>query len=130
MTLNSEGITAEEWGRAVSASIRLDDFFPGAQRLVDLARGGRDFDAQALSEWDACLTRARAGEAATLPGTETRRLMNSATNGTPLGNVSADQLPWIKREFLKRYADHLKAQATAGMPAALPASKRELNNAS
>lgn len=130
LTLESEGITAEQWGRAVALSIRHDDFFPSAQRLVDYARGGRDFEALALAEWDAALTRARAGEMATLPQTLTRRLMNSATNGTPLGDVPSDQLPWIKREFLRRYADALKEEANNKTPALLSSSKKELPNAS
>lgn len=125
LTLKAEGITADEWGRAVAASIRYDDFFPSVQRLIDYARGGQDFDALALAEWDACLERARAGEAATLPGTVTRKLMNASTNGVPLGNVDAERLPWIKREFLKRYADHLKAEATSKTPALLPSSSRK-----
>lgn len=130
VTVQAEGITAEQWGNAVAASIRYDQFFPSIQQLLDYARGGRDFDALALSEWDACLERLMANQTATLPGTETRRLMNLATNGRPLVEVADKELVWIKREFLKRYADHLKAQAAGTTPALLTSTKRELPHAS
>lgn len=114
LTLRGEGVTAQEWATAVAASLRFDDFLPGVQKLIDYARPS--FKAQALAEWDACLERVKRGEAATVPG-PTRTLMNSVTNGRPLGQVDEDRLPWMRREFLERYEAHLKGQAQGRTPA-------------
>lgn len=119
--VKGEKLTAAQWGAAVTAAVRFDDFMPSPQRLVNLARGGQDFAALALSEWDACLERARLGEAATMPGTLTRTLMNRVTNGVPLGQVDASRLDWLKKEFVRRYGDELAKEASANTPALLPA---------
>jgi len=110
---------------ACRAAFRFETYFPSPQKLIDLATG-KDFEALALAEWDACLTRARSGEMATLPNTSARTLMNSATNGVPLGSVAADRLDWIKREFVKRYAAQLATEAQQRTPAVLPTVRKEL----
>ncbi len=124
VTIRGEGLSGEEWGRAVAQAIRHNDFMPSIQKLIDYARPG--FKAQALSEWDACLNRARAGEVATLPGTPTRTLMQSVTNGRPLGEVPQERLEWVKREFLERYTALLGEQAAQRTPALIPAPRRVL----
>lgn len=125
LAIRSANLTTDEWGAAVAAAVRFDDFFPSAQRLIDYARPS--FKAQALNEWDACLDRAKRNEPATLPGTLTRTLMNRVTNGVALGNVDEDRLPWIKREFCERYAQALLDEAKAGTPAlTVGAPRKEL----
>lgn len=128
VTIRGEGITADEWAQAIALSIRFDQFMPSVQQLIDHARPG--FKAQALGEWDACLSRARAGEVATLPGTPTRTLMQSVTNGRPLGEVPQERLEWVKREFLERYAAHLTEQAKTRTLSLTAPTRRELPNAS
>ncbi|EYB69085.1 hypothetical protein DEIPH_ctg011orf0053 [Deinococcus phoenicis] len=123
LTIRGAGLTADEWAQAIAASVRFDDFFPSVQKLIDYARPS--FKAQALSEWDAAVDRATRGEAATLPGTYTRTLMNRVTNGKPLGEVDADRLPWLKREFLERYAEHLTQQAQAATPVLTAGPRRQ-----
>lgn len=127
LTLRGEGLTAQEWATAVAASIRFDDFMPSVQKLIDYARPS--FKVQALAEWDACIDRVQAGLPATLPGTATRALMNRVTNGTPLGEVDKDRLPWLKREFVERYVEHLAEQARTRTPALSPAAPKELPHA-
>lgn len=128
LTVRGAGLTTQEWGQAVAAAIRFDDFFPSAQTLIDYARPS--FKAQALSEWDACMERMRRNEAATLPNTHTRTLINKITFGVPLGEITdKDRLPWVKKEFIERYTEHLIEQAKSATPALLPAARRELNHA-
>ena len=112
--LESE-LTTAEFATACRAAFRMEAFFPSPQKLIDLGIG-QDFAGRALVEWDACMDRARSNEAATLPGTLTRTLMNKVTNGVPLGNVPTDRLEWHKKEFLKRYADALTLSARNALP--------------
>lgn len=128
LTVRGEGLTTTEWGQAVAAAIRFNDFFPSVQTLIDYARPS--FKTQALSEWDACVERMRRNEPATLPNTHTRVLMNKLTFGVALGDiVDKDRLPWIKKEFVERYTDHLTEQAKSATPALLPSNRRELTHA-
>lgn len=123
--VRSQNVTAAEWAEAVQQAVIFEKFFPEPAHLVNLGRGGKDFEARALAEWDACMTRMMAGEAATLPNTLTRKLMNASTNHTPLSEIPTNRLHHIQRDFLKRYADALKDEQKSNMPALLPTSKRE-----
>lgn len=107
----SEELTDEEFSEACRAAFRLETFFPSPQKLVDYGKGGVDFETRALREWDACMGRVLANEPATLPETLTRRVMNQATNGIPLGNIPSERLHWVQKEFTRRYVDELAQQA-------------------
>lgn len=128
-------LTAVEFSDACRAAFRVESFFPSPQKLIDLGRKELDFDTLALEAWDACLTRFLAGEPTTQAGTLERELMNSVTLGAGLGAYKTDRLPWMRREFLERYAARLSAARTAVLAAraaartaALAAPAQELPN--
>ena len=123
LTVRGEGLTAEEWATAVASSLRFDDFMPSVQKLIDYARVS--LKSQALAEWDACMERVKRGEAATLPGTHTRSLMNRVTDGRALDQMDVDRLPWLKREFVERYTEHLKSEAQTRTPALTNGPRRQ-----
>lgn len=115
LTLKAERLSRDEWGAAVQACIRFEQFWPSPQQLIDYARPS--FRVTALAEWDGCMERVKRGEAATLPSTYTRVLMNRVTNGKPLGEVPTERLEWLKKEFLERYTEYLTDEAKSRTPA-------------
>lgn len=127
--MRQEGLSAEEWRRGVFGVMRFEQFWPSPEQLLEHARGGKSLEVQAQEEFAACLARAQRGEAATLPNTYTRTLMNSVTNGRPLGELSHTDINWAKREFVQRFTAHLKQAAVSRTPA-LEACRKELPDAS
>ena len=120
--LESE-LTAAEFTDACRAAFRMETFFPSPQKLIDLGKGGQDFNLRALAAWDTCMTRFLAGDAATDSGTIERRLINSLTHGAGLRMIETKQLDFMKREFVQRYAAELSQQAVS-VPLELPNAAR------
>ena len=128
LIIKSEGITAQQWAKACTAAIRFERFMPTPQQLVDLAHG-HDFKGLALAAWDLAMAAALRNERADGLDADARRLLNSATNGESLSMINLDQLPWLKKEFVERYTQHLADQAANCTPSLLDTPRLELTRA-
>jgi len=127
LIVQSENVTAEQWITACTHAIRFSAFMPTPQELINFAQG-QDFKTVALEAWDVALLAVRQDVRAEITS-EARRILNSATNGQGLGMVDLKHFPFVKKEFLERYADHLAKEASARTPNLLaPAQNRELTS--
>ncbi|UQN06320.1 hypothetical protein [Deinococcus sp. QL22] len=109
-------LTADQFAEACRAAFRFEQFMPSPQKLIDYGLGAGDFQAQALSAWDDLVTRVNRGEQATTESGPIRTLLNSVCNGQPLGMMETRQFPFLKKEFVERYAQQLLTEARTNTP--------------
>ncbi|MFB9994100.1 hypothetical protein ACFFLM_19255 [Deinococcus oregonensis] len=112
----SAELSAEQFAEACRAAFRFEQFMPSPQKLIDYGIGTGDFQAQALSTWDDLVAHVNRGEAATTEPGPVRTLLNSVCNGQPLGLMETRQFPFLKKEFVERYAQQLLTDARTNTP--------------
>lgn len=122
-----EELTAEQFAHACRAAFRHEQFFPTPQRLIELGTGTTP-ETAARALWDAALLAIRAGERSSLSDDE-RTLLLSACHGRSPADLDTKQLEWSKREFITRYAGHLRGEDIKPQALTAPARK-ELTNVS
>lgn len=119
----SAELSAEQFADACRAAFRFEQFMPSPQKLIDYRHGAGDFQAQALGIWDALVGRVTRGEPATTEPGPVRAMLNSVCGGQPLGHMETRALPFLKKEFVERYAQHLLTEAHTSTPLLAPAQE-------
>ncbi|UQN06792.1 hypothetical protein [Deinococcus sp. QL22] len=109
-------LTAEQFAEACRAAFRFGKYMPSPQELIDYGLGAGDFQARALGVWDGLVERVGRGEQATTEPGPVRSLLNSVCNGQALGMVDMKHFPFLKKEFVERYAQQLLTEARTNTP--------------
>lgn len=125
----SAELSAEQFAEACRAAFRFEQFMPSPQKLIDYGLGAGDFQTRALTTWDELVARVKRGEMATTEPGPVRTLLNSVCNGQALGSMDFKHFPFLKKEFVERYAQQLFEEAKGNTPALTDGNRRELPNA-